>query len=76
MINKQAIKRYIAMIPKQTSGTLYNRTSGDTFDAGTYYAHVYEEPNPNESGITTNGTPGISGYINLYQYGETYAPSA
>jgi hypothetical protein len=74
MIDKLSIKRYIAMMPKKTSGTLYSRTSGDTFNSGTAYAYCYQEPNPDESGITTNGTPGISGYINLYQFGESTAP--
>ena len=74
LIGKNTVFRFIAKYPKQTTGTLYKRTGGDTFAAGVAYAHIYFPPNMNETGITNNGTPSRSGDVLMFQAGESIAP--
>lgn len=62
------------MQPRKISGTLYSRLLGDQYNAGTYYANVYAQPNRDMSGIANGGTPGILGDLILYQEGETFYP--
>lgn len=74
MINKDSIRSIVRKFPKLSSGTLYTRTGGDTFNSGTSYARIYLPPNLDVSGIEGDGTPGTAGDIVLFQMGESVAP--
>jgi hypothetical protein len=59
--------------PNTTEGTLYKRTSGDTFDGGTPYT-MYVEPMSKRTGIGADGWVSKSGSAVLYQEGQSSAP--
>lgn len=73
-IEKWAITQARMMQPKRMSATLYSRTFNDIYNAGTFYANIYAQPNKDSSGIANNGTPGIAGDLILYQEGEAFYP--
>lgn len=74
MINKFSIVNIMRMFPKLTTGTLYTRTGGDTYNSGTPYAKIYEPPNMNATGFGGDGMPGTAGNIIFFQMGEALAP--
>jgi hypothetical protein len=59
---------------KVFSGTLKQRTSGDTFTSTTY-ANTYLHPISHASGLSANGSPYKRTRLVLWQLGESVAPS-